>query len=93
MAWRLNKGDWSEAYVFLKLLAEGRIYSGDEDLNKVLSVYMDVLKILKIFGEIRDIKKEIAIFYLKMCMKGRKSIADKILSKMGRKNIGDWLKL
>ena len=48
---------------------------------------MDVLKILKIFGEIRDIKKEIAI------MKGRKSIADKILSKMGRKNIGDWLKL
>ena len=54
---------------------------------------MDVLKILKIFGEIRDIKKEIAIFYLKMCMKGRKSIADKILSKMGRKNIGDWLKL
>ena len=39
MAWRLNKGDWSEAYVFLKLLAEGRIYSGDEDLNKVLSVY------------------------------------------------------
>ena len=23
MAWRLNKGDWSEAYVFLKLLAEG----------------------------------------------------------------------
>lgn len=54
---------------------------------------MDVLKILKIFGEIRDIKKEIAIFYLKMCMKGRKSIADEILSKMGRKNIGDWLKL
>lgn len=47
MAWRLNKGDWSEAYVFLKLLAEGRIYSGDEDLNKVLSVYMDVLKIYK----------------------------------------------
>lgn len=47
MAWRLNKGDWSEAYVFLKLLAEGRIYSGDEDLNKVLSVYMDVLKIIR----------------------------------------------
>ena len=62
-------------------------------LSKSVLNYMDVLKILKIFGEIRDIKKEIAIFYLKMCMKGRKSIADKILSKMGRKNIGDWLKL
>ena len=58
-------------------------------LSKSVLNYMDVLKILKIFGEIRDIKKEIAIFYLK----GRKSIADKILSKMGRKNIGDWLKL
>jgi len=53
-------------------------------LSKSVLNYMDVLKILK---------KEIAIFYLKMCMKGRKSIADKILSKMGRKNIGDWLKL
>ena len=62
-------------------------------LSKSVLNYMDVLKILKIFGEIRDIKKEISIFYLKMCMKGRKSIADKILSKMGRKNIGDWLKL
>lgn len=62
-------------------------------LSKSVLNYMDVLKILKIFGEIRDIKKEIAIFYLKMCMKGRKPIADKILSKMGRKNIGDWLKL
>lgn len=57
-------------------------------LSKSVLNYMDVLKILKIFGEIRDIKKEIAIFYLKMCMKGRKSIADKILSKMGRKILG-----
>ncbi|MGN0394363.1 MAG: HpaII family restriction endonuclease [Coprococcus sp.] len=47
MAWHLNKGDWSEAYVFLKLLAEGRVYSGDEDLNKVLSVYMDIIKIIR----------------------------------------------
>ena len=34
-------------------------------LSKSVLNYMDVLKILKIFGEIRDIKKEIAIFYLK----------------------------
>lgn len=31
-------------------------------LSKSVLNYMDVLKILKIFGEIRDIKKEIAIF-------------------------------
>jgi len=47
MAWKLNRGDWSEAYVFLKLLAEGRIYSGDEDLNKIVTVYMDILKIIR----------------------------------------------
>lgn len=34
-------------------------------LSKSVLNYMDVLKILKIFGEIRDIKKEIAIFLYK----------------------------
>ena len=49
MAWRLNKGDWSEAYVFLKLLAEGRIYSGDEDLNKVsMQLILIILLHLKV---------------------------------------------
>lgn len=57
-------------------------------LSKSVLNYMDVLKILKIFGEIRDIKKEIAIFYLKMCMKGRKSIADKSCQRWAEKILG-----
>lgn len=29
----LNKGDWAEFYTFIKLLADGRVYYGDEGLN------------------------------------------------------------
>lgn len=47
MAWKLNKGEWTEAYVFCKLLADGRIYAGDENLNKIVSVYMDILKVIR----------------------------------------------
>ena len=55
--------------------------------------YLDVLKILKVFGTILDIKRQIGIFYLIMSFKGRKFIADKALSKMGRKKLSVWMKL
>lgn len=55
--------------------------------------YIDVMKIFKLFGEISDIKRIIFKFYLKMCLKGRKRIADKAISKMGRKNIKIWMQL
>lgn len=60
MAWRLNKGDWSEAYVFLKLLAEGKIYSGNENLEKIENVFMDVFKVIrKNGGKYTEYTKEI----------------------------------
>lgn len=55
--------------------------------------YLDVLKILKVFGTIFDIKRQIGKFYLIMFFKGRKFIADKALSKMGRKKLSVWMKL
>ena len=45
--WEFNKGEWSEAYVFLKLLAEGRIYGADSKEEKNLSTYIDILNLLK----------------------------------------------
>lgn len=42
-----NKGEWSEIYTLLKLLAEGRLYSADGDLNRIPGVYYPVLKILR----------------------------------------------
>lgn len=55
--------------------------------------YLDILKILNVFGTIFDIKKQIGCFYLTMCLKGRKLIADKALAKMGRKKLSVWMKL
>ena len=39
-----NKGEWSEIYVFLKLLFDGRIYSADKYLEK-LETYLEVMEI------------------------------------------------
>lgn len=55
--------------------------------------YLDVLKILNTFVQISDIKRQIFFFYLNMSFKGRKKIADKALSKMGRKKLSVWMKL
>ena len=30
-----NKGEWAEAYTFVRLLGEGQIYAADENLNKI----------------------------------------------------------
>lgn len=34
-----NKGKWSEIYVLLRLLADGKIYAADSKLNKLEDVY------------------------------------------------------
>ena len=43
----LNKGEWSEVYTFLKLLADGRLYAADSNLNQIPSIYYPILKILR----------------------------------------------
>lgn len=43
----LNKGEWSEVYTFLKLLADGRLYAADANLNQIPSIYYPILKILR----------------------------------------------
>jgi len=40
-----NKGEWSEFYAFVKLLAEGRFHAADENLNRI---YYPVLRIMAI---------------------------------------------
>ncbi len=44
---RANKGEWSEVYVFLKLLSEGRIYAADENLNKINDIFYILIKIIR----------------------------------------------
>ena len=40
-----NVGEWSEPYVFLKLLSEGKLYLGDEKLQKREDMYYPVVAI------------------------------------------------
>jgi HpaII restriction endonuclease len=42
-----NKGEWSEIYVFLKLLAEGRLNAADENLDAIPNVYYPIIQILR----------------------------------------------
>ena len=42
-----NRGEWSELYVFFKLLADGRLYCGDGDLNRYDDKYYPVLEVFR----------------------------------------------
>lgn len=42
-----NKGEWSELYVFLRLLSEGRIYAANEKVEKINDVCYPILKIMR----------------------------------------------
>ena len=41
-----NKGEWSELYTFFKLLAEGKLFSADENLEKTKS-FVQLLSIYR----------------------------------------------
>lgn len=44
---RGNRGEWSEMYVFLRLLADGKVYAADQHLNKLEGVYYPIVKVIR----------------------------------------------
>ncbi|MDE2399620.1 MAG: HpaII family restriction endonuclease [Patescibacteria group bacterium] len=42
-----NKGEWSEFYTFIKLLAEKQLNGADENLQKIQDIFYPVLKIIR----------------------------------------------
>lgn len=44
---KLNKGEWAEFYVMLRLLGEGKLYTANKLLQKNYKSYLDVLKIIR----------------------------------------------
>lgn len=42
-----NKGEWSEIYVFLRLLLEGKLYAADSDLETIQELYYPVLQLIR----------------------------------------------
>lgn len=51
-----NRGEWSEVYVLLRLLADGKIYAADSELNQLEDIYFPVIKIIReeTKGEIKE---------------------------------------
>ena len=47
MALKGNKGEWSEIYTLLKLLGEGKVYAGDQSLNKIKDLFYPIVMILR----------------------------------------------
>ena len=45
-----NKGEWSEIYVFLRLLETGKLYAADADLNKKEDLFYNVLEVIRMEG-------------------------------------------
>lgn len=42
-----NKGEWSELYVLLRLLAYGRLFAADENVKRIDDTYFPILKIIR----------------------------------------------
>lgn len=51
---RGNKGEWSEPYALLKLLADGKLYLGDENFQKITSIVYPIIKVIRHESE-RDV--------------------------------------
>ena len=55
-----NKWEWSEVYALLRILADGKVYMADSELNKLEDVYLPIIKTIReeIKGEIKGEIKE-----------------------------------
>ena len=42
-----NVGEWSEIYTLLKLLGEGKVYAGDENLEKIKNLVYPIIMIIR----------------------------------------------
>jgi len=42
-----NKGEWTELYVFFRLLGIGKLYAADEGMNQLHNSYLNILKIMR----------------------------------------------
>lgn len=45
--WQFNRGEWTEAYVFMRLLGEGRIYGASSNLQRDNAIYIDIINIIR----------------------------------------------
>ena len=49
-----NKGEWSEVYVLFRLLADGKLYAADNNMQRNENIYFPILKIIRKEGTQKD---------------------------------------
>ena len=42
-----NKWEWSEVYALIRILADGKVYMADSELNKLEDVYLPIIKTIR----------------------------------------------
>src|SRR3546814_2727319 len=42
-----NKGEWSEVYTLLKVIADKRLFAGDSNLNRLGTLILPIIKVLR----------------------------------------------
>lgn len=42
-----NVGEWSEIYTLIKLLGEGKVYAGDQNLEKIKTLFYPIISIIR----------------------------------------------
>ncbi|MCM1224128.1 MAG: HpaII family restriction endonuclease [Lachnospiraceae bacterium] len=49
-----NQGEWSEVYIFFKVIADRKLYTADADFNPIKDVYLDVISVIR-----EEVKNEV----------------------------------
>lgn len=88
---KLNKGEWAEFYVMMKLLGEGRLYTANKLLQKNYQSYLDVLKIIRQECETQVLEYIIDETNAVVIVKPQDS--DTILATMPVKDFNDYAKM
>lgn len=42
-----NQGEWSEVYIFFKVISDRKLYTADADFNPIENVYLDVISVIR----------------------------------------------
>lgn len=42
-----NKGEWSEVFALLQMIADRQIFAGDSNLNKIENLIFPIIKVLR----------------------------------------------
>lgn len=66
-----NKWEWFEVYALLRILADGKVYMADSELNKLEDVYLPIIKTIR-EGTKDEIKEYIAVEMITIYINGVK---------------------